>query len=212
MRPGVTVAQLNAGLEQKRLEEIRREGTSGFTLGQTSGWGMFAQPWTEDAAGDLRKPLVALFAVVAMILLIACTNISGLMLARASTRMKEMAIRSALGASLRQLTMQFVVETAMLAGAATVIGVLAGPLLGRLLLLAIPHDLAPGFTVHTDLRVVAVAAGFGLLAAFLAGLAPVVQLARTHKSLRLTEYSKGATAGAGPQRVRDGLGCTGIGF
>jgi ABC-type antimicrobial peptide transport system permease subunit len=96
---------------------------------------MFAQPWTEDAAGDLRKPLFALFAVVAMILLIACTNISGLMLARSSTRMKELAIRTALGASLRQLAMQFVVETALLAGTATVIGVVAGPSLGKLLLL-----------------------------------------------------------------------------
>ncbi len=210
LKAGVSVAQFNAAIEQKRLEEIRREGTSGFNFGQSSGWGMFAQPWTEDAAGDLRKPLIALFAVVAMILLIACTNISGLMLARASTRMKEMAIRSALGASLRQLAMQFVVETALLAGVATVIGVLAGPLLGRLLLLAIPHDLARGFAVHTDLRVVAVAAGFGLLAAFLAGVAPVVQLARTHKSLRLAEYSKSTTAGAGRQRFRNVLVCTEI--
>ena len=210
LKPGVTVAQFNAAMEQKRLEEIRREGTSGFNFGQTSGWGMFAQPWTEDAAGDLRKPLFALFAVVAMILLIACTNISGLMLARASMRMKEMAIRSALGASLRQLAMQFVVETALLAGTATVIGIVAGPLLGKLLLLAIPHDLATGFAVHTDVRVVAVAAGFGLLAALLAGLAPVVQLARTHKSLRLSEYSKGATAGAGRQRFRNVLVCTEI--
>jgi predicted permease len=211
LKPGVTVAQFNAGLEQKRLEEVRREGVGGSgNFAQSSGWGMFAQPWTEDAAGDLRKPLFALFAVVVMILLIACTNISGLMLARASVRMKEMAIRSALGASLRQLAMQFVVETALLAGVATVIGVLAGPLLGRLLLLAIPHDLATGFAVHTDLRVVLAAAGFGLLAAFLAGLAPVVQLARTHKSLRLAEYSKAATAGAGRQRFRNALVCTEI--
>jgi len=166
---------------------------------------MFAQPWTEDAAGDLRKPLFALFAVVAMILLIACTNISGLMLARSSTRMKELAIRTTLGASLRQLAMQFVVETALLAGTATVIGVVAGPLLGKLLLFAIPHDLARGFAVHTDLRVVMAAAGFGLLAAFLAGLAPVVQLARRYKSLRLSEYSKSATAGAGRQRFRNVL-------
>ena len=208
LKPGVTVAQFNAGIEQKRQEEIRREGTGSF--GQSSGWGMFAQPWTEDAAGDLRKPLFALFAVVAMILLIACMNISGLMLARASTRMREMAIRSALGASLRQLAMQLVLEIALLAGTATAIGIVAGPLLGKLLLLAIPHDLATGFAVHTDFRVVAVAAGFGLLAAFLAGLAPIVQLARTHKSLRLTEYSKSATAGAGRQRFRNVLVCTEI--
>ncbi|MEO6805625.1 MAG: ABC transporter permease [Edaphobacter sp.] len=210
LKQGVTVAQFNAALEQKRLEAIRQQGTGGAfgNFVQSSGWGMFAQPWTEDAAGDLRKPLFALFAVVVMILLIACTNISGLMLARASTRMKEMAVRTALGASLGQLAMQFVAETALLAGVATLIGALAGPLLGRLLLLAIPHDLATGFTVHTDLRVVAAAAGFGLMAAFLAGLAPVVQLARRHKSLRLSEYSRGATAGAGRQQFRNVLVCT----
>jgi predicted permease len=208
LKAGVPVAQFNAAMEQKRLEEIRREGASGFNFGQTSGWGMFAQPWTEDAAGDLKKPLIALFAVLAMILLIACTNISGLMLARASARMREMAIRSALGASLRQLAMQFVVETALLAGVATLIGVLAGPFLGKLLLLAIPHDLARGFAVHTDLRVVAAAAGFGLLAAFFAGVAPVVQLAQTHKSLKLAEYSRSTTAGASKQRFRNVLVCT----
>jgi predicted permease len=106
--------------------------------------------------------------------------------------------------------MQFVVETALLAGMATVIGVVAGPLLGKLLLLAIPHDLARGFAVHTDLRVVAAAAGFGLVAAFLAGLAPMVQLVRRYKSLQLSEYSKGATAGAGRQRFRNVLVCTEI--
>ena len=119
MKPGVTVAQLNAALEQKRLEEIRREGSGGF--GQSSGWSMFAEPWTRDAAGDLRKPLLALFAVVAMILLIACANISGLMLARASTRTRELAIRVALGASLPSLLGQFLVETLLLSGTATAI-------------------------------------------------------------------------------------------
>ena len=171
LKPGVSVAQLNAGLEQKRLEEIRREGTTSFA--QRAGWAMFAEPWTQDAAGDLRKPLFALFAVVAMILLIACANISGLMLARASTRTRELAIRTALGASLRQITTQILVETSLLAGAATAIAIAAGPALGRLLLLAIPHDLATGFVVHGSLRMVLVAAGFGLVTSFLSGLAPI---------------------------------------
>jgi len=135
------VTQLNAALEQKRLEEIRRESSGSYAL--SSGWAMFAQPWTQDAAGDLRKPLFALFAVVAMILLIACANISGLMLARASSRARELAIRTALGASLAQITTQFIVETLLLAGTATIIGIAAGPILGKLLLFAIPHDLIP---------------------------------------------------------------------
>jgi len=200
LRPGATLAQLNTALEQKRLEEIRREGTGSFAL--SSGWSMFAQPWTQDAAGSLRKPLFALFAVVAMILLIACANISGLMLARASTRTRELAIRTALGASLRQIASQFIVETLLLAGTATLIAIAAGPALGRFLLLAIPHDLAAGFVVHGTLRMVVVAAAFGLATSLLSGIAPILAVARSYKTLRLAEQGRSATTGAIQQRFR----------
>ncbi len=200
LRQGATVAQFNAGLEQKRLEEIRREGTGSFGL--SSGWGMFGQQLTVDAAGDLRKPLFALFAVVAIILLIACANISGLLLARASTRTKELAIRTALGASLFQITLQFVTETTLLAGIATFIAILSGPALGKLLLLAIPRDLATGFVVESNLGLVLAAAGFGLVTSLLSAIAPVLEVARSYKSLRLSEHSKGATASPARQRFR----------
>jgi putative ABC transport system permease protein len=200
LKAGASVTQLNAALDQKRQEEIRREGTGSFAL--SSGWGMFARPWVQDAAGDLRKPLFALFAVAGMILLIACANISGLMLARASTRGRELAIRTALGASLAQITKQFVVETVLLAGAATGIAVLAGPMLGRLLLVAIPHDLAAGFAVQGNFRLVLMAAGFGLLTSLLSGLAPILQVARSYRSLRLAEYGKSSTATPVRQRFR----------
>lgn len=203
LRPGVSVAQMNAALDQKRQEEIRREGTGSFA--QSAGWSMFAQPWTQDAAGDLRKPLFALFAVAAMILLIACANISGLMLARASSRTRELAIRTALGASVSQLTKQFVVETVLLAGMATGIAVLAGPFLGRLLLLAIPHDLAAGFVVEANWKLMLAAAGFGLATSLLSGLAPVLQVARSYKNLKLAEYGKGSTAAPARQRFRSVL-------
>ncbi|HEX4321564.1 MAG TPA: ABC transporter permease [Acidobacteriaceae bacterium] len=208
LRPGVTAAQFNSALEQKRLEEIRREGTGSFA--ERAGWAMFAQPWTQDAAGDLRKPLLALFAVVAMILLIACANISGLMLARASTRTRELAIRTALGASLGKILDQFVVETVLLAGTATLLAILSGPALGRLLLLAIPHDLAAGFAVRNNLSVVLVAAGFGLLTSLLAGLAPVLQIARSYKALRLSEHGRNESAGPAKQRFRGVLVATEI--
>jgi predicted permease len=206
LRPGASVAQFNAALEQKRAEEIRSEGSSSF--GNKAGWSMFAQPWTQDAAGDLRKPLFALFAVVAMILLIACANISGLMLARASTRTRELAIRTALGASLARITTQFVVETMLLAGVATAIAIVSGPLLGKLLLLAIPHDLAKGFVVHGGLRLVLVAAGIGLLTSLLSGLAPIWQVARSYKALRLSERGRNASSGPARQRFRGVLVCT----
>jgi predicted permease len=208
LKTGATIAQLNAALEQKRLQEIRREGTGSFAL--NSGWGLFGQPLTMEAAGNLRKPLFALFAVVAIILLIACANISGLLLARASSRTKELAIRTALGASLDQLALQFVTETMLLAGMATLIAITSGPALGKLLIMAISHDLATGFVVRSNLGLVLAAAGFGLVTTFLSAIAPVLEVARSYKALRLPEHSRGTSAGPSRQRFRGLLVATEI--
>ncbi len=200
LRPGVSVAQFNAAIDQKHLEQIRREGSGSF--GQSAGWSMFAEPWTNDAAGDLRKPLIALFAVVGGVLLIACLNVAGLFLARASARARELALRIALGASRSQIASLFISEVLLLAGFATILGVFAGPLIGRLILSAIPHDLAAGFSVHTDLRLVLAAAAIGLLSALCAGMAPVWSVLRQGRTLRLTDGLRTSTGGSGKQRLR----------
>ena len=205
LKSGVSIEQFNAALAQKRMEEIRREGSKGFA--EASGWAMFAQPWTKDAAGDLRKPLFALFAVVAAVLLIACANVAGLLLARTAGRMRELAIRTALGASAFQITSQFLVETSLLAGAAAIIAVLIGPFVGQLLLLAIPGHLADGFAVQSNPRLVAITIGFSLLAAFLAGVAPAWQVARIQ---RVGEFGKSVTGSSSKQRLRSILVSTEI--
>ncbi|HEX6773230.1 MAG TPA: ABC transporter permease, partial [Acidobacteriaceae bacterium] len=200
LRPGVSVAQFNAAIDQKHLEQIRREGSGSF--GKSAGWNMFAEPWTNNAAGDLRKPLLALFAVVVGVLLIACLNVAGLFLARASARSRELALRVALGASRSQIASLFITEVLLLAGFATLLGIFAGPLLGRLILRAIPHDLAAGFTIHTDLRLVLAAAAIGLLSALCAGMAPVWSIVRQRRSLRLTDGLRTSTGASGKQRLR----------
>jgi len=205
LKPGVSIGQFNAALAQKRLEEIRREGTNSFA--EKAGWSMFAQPWTQDAAGDLRKPLIALFAVVLAVLLIACANVAGLLLARTAARTRELAIRTALGASAFRITLQFMVETSLLAGAAAIIAVLTGPLFGKLLLLSIPNHLADGFVVHNDPRLVAATIAFSLLAALLAGVAPAVKVARMQ---RVSELGKNVTSGSSKQRLRSILVTTEI--
>ena len=205
LKPGVSVEQFNAALSQKRMEEIRREGNKGFA--EAAGWSMFAQPWTQDAAGDLRKSLFALFAVVVAVLLIACANVAGLLLARTAGRTRELAIRTALGASAFQITSQFLVETSLLAGAAAIIAVLIGPFVGQLLLLAIPGHLADGFAVQSNPHLVAITIGFSLLAAFLAGVAPAWQVARMQ---RIGEFGKSVTGSSSKQRLRSILVSTEI--
>lgn len=199
LKPGVSVEQFNAALAQKRMEEIRNEGGSNNNFAETSGWSMFAQPWTKDAAGDLRKPLFALFIVVAAILLIACANVAGLLLARTAARMRELAIRTALGASMFQITSQFLVETLLLAAGAAIIAVFTGPLIGRLLLFAIPDHLEDGFVVQSNPRLVAATIGFSLLAALLAGIIPAIQVARMQ---RIGEFGRSVTDSASRQRLR----------
>lgn len=200
LRPGVTIAQLNAALDQKSRAEIRREGTNAF--GERSQWSMHGSQLVELAAGPLRKPLVVLFGVVIFVLLIASANVAGLFLARASSRSREFSIRTALGATAAAIVRQTLTETLLLAGAASVIGIAAGPVFGKLLLWLIPHSLAEGYAVHLDPAVLAFTAGAGLLTAIIAGLGPALRLARRDHSFRLHEGGRSTTASVEKQRLR----------
>jgi predicted permease len=197
LQPGVNVAQLNAGLQSKMQEVLRKQAFS-----QSAGWGMFAVPYTELVAGQLRAPLYILLGVVLAILLIACANVAGLFLARGAARSREMVIRTAFGAPAWRLVRQLLVETLLLGGTATMLGVLIGPPFGRLLLWMVPRDLAAGFDVRTEPAVLAFAAAAGLLTAVFSGLAPALRIVQGHKQLRLHEGVRNATASAERQRLR----------
>jgi predicted permease len=200
LRPGVSVAQLNAGLAQKMHEEVLREGKNAY--GASSGWFLYATPLTQFAAGPLRKPLNVLFAVVALVLLIASANVAGLFLARTSARTREFAIRTVLGANAIAILRPFLIETMLLAGAAALIGVASGPILGRLLLWLIPHRLAEGYSVHLDPALLAFTAAAGFFSVLVAGVGPALKLVRQHPSLKLYDGGRSATASIEKQRLR----------
>src|SRR5579872_2068512 len=102
LRPNVSLARANAGF-QMMSDRVRNNGTQGGKYAQDSQWGMFAVPFTDFAVGDTKTPTLVLLAAVGLVLLIVCTNIAGLMLARTAARTREIAVRTALGATRWQI-------------------------------------------------------------------------------------------------------------
>lgn len=200
LKPGVTLAELNAGLREKKQEEFRLGTFNNYAL--QAGWSMYATSFTKYVAGPLRKPLYVLFGVVMLVLLIATANVAGLFLARSSARSREFAIRAALGASATRMVRQLVMETVLLAGTAALLGVAAGPAMGRLLLHMVPHNLAEGYLVRLQPEVLLFTAGIALLAALLAGIGPALRMTWRDQSVELREGGRSATASAEKQRLR----------
>lgn len=201
LRPQVTLAELNAGLAAKvREENLRNKGFGQFL--QQGGWGLAAVPLTEFAAGPLRRPLYVLFGVVVLVLLIASANVAGLFLARTSSRIREFAIRTAMGASVGSLVRQLLSEALLLASFATVIGIALGGTFGNALLWMVPHSLAQGYTVKTSWGVLIFTAGVGLLTALICGVGPAVKLTRLQPNLSLQGSGRTMTASQEKQRLR----------
>src|SRR5262249_12101874 len=147
-QPDVKFSNVTAFLDliTRQIQEDSR--TQGYP--KASGWGMFALPFTEFVYGDVRTPLFILLGAVRLVLLIACSNVAGLLLARASGRAKEFAVRTALGASPWRLVGQTLTESVVLSAAGMLLGlVIAFGVLQALLALA-PGTLMTGVTIPMD--------------------------------------------------------------
>jgi len=205
LRPGVTNAQANAYLALRSAQDIAAEGPSSF--GRASGWGMFCMPLIEFVAGDLRKPLFLLLAAVMSVLLIACANIAGLQLARASGKQREVSIQIALGVSRSRLIRNAFLESLVLAAAGVVLIAQAGI---PLLLLLAPTALAQNISIHIGWPVLAFVAGVGGACVFFCGIAPAWQMTHSRWFQALQEGGRSETSSRGRQRLRSALVVTEI--
>ncbi len=199
LKPGVTLARAQAA-----LDTVARRLAHDYPDTNT-GRGFQAVPLGKYYASLERQAepgLLLMLGAVALVLLVACTNVTNLILSRTVTRSRECLVRTALGASRSRLVRQLLVETAVLFLAGGAVGLaLARSSLDALLAFAIAGGYVPErLSVALDARILAISLGACLTAALLSGLGPALQASRLDLSGGLK--ASGPTTSAGPKRRR----------
>jgi predicted permease len=202
IRDGISFAAARADME--RVSQRIIDGAPAYPYTRF-GFRVLMNPLLEEEVGDIRPALVILMGAVAFVLLIACSNVANLVLARASGREREFAIRTALGAGWVRLVRQLLTESLVLA----IAGAVAGLLLAKWSLLVLTRlavDVLPRMTqVELNLPVL----GFTMLVALLTGVAfglwPALHASGGFKPQSLKEGGRGGTSGGARQRLRGAL-------
>ena len=163
-----------------------------------------------ESLGDVvfapvRPVLYLLLGAVALVLLVACVNVANLFLARGAARMREVAVRSALGASVVRLGRQFVVEALLLSVAGGAVGVALAWIGLRALLVFAPAELPRVDEIGINTPVLLATLGVSLVVGLAFGLVPTLQALRVDVNETLKGESRGGTAGVGRRRLREGL-------
>jgi predicted permease len=202
-QPGISFDRASAWLKLATGRVLAIVPANVRTFVVNSQWGLDASRFTDASAGETKTPILILLGAVSLVLLIACANIAGLVLARTASRAQELSVRAALGAGRGRLLRYILAESLLLAMAGGVAGLLVALGAMQLLLRLAPESAAVGLQPHVDRFVLLFATVATLGTGLLFGLAPAWQSCRAdpHDALK----SGGRTGSAARQRLRSGL-------
>lgn len=201
LKPGVSFDQGQAWM-RVLTDRVYNSGTPGAAYAKNGNWGISLVHFTDDSAGDNKSALVLLLGAVAFVLLIACSNIAGLMMARTSVRARELAVRAALGASRFRLLRQMLSESLLLAVTGGAIGLVFAAGAVRLVLRLAPENAVAGLNSSLDVYVMLFCAGATIASAVLFGVTPAWQVSRTDLQGAIKMEGRTNTCDSGRQRLR----------
>ena len=204
LRQGKTVDEANAYLAHRSQETTQTPGRLG-QYAKAAAWHEFCMPLVDLVSGKMRKPLAFLLGAVALVLLIACANIAGLQLARASARQREVSIQIALGSSRARLLRQAFSESLLLAVAGVGLGLLLAWVSVPALLALAPTSLLQNVHAQISGPVLIFVAVMGTLCALLCGMAPSWHMTHIRWFQALQEGGRSESSSPARQHARSSL-------